>query len=318
LRRLLVFGTGAAVIGILLTIVAFYEAYLIVSSLQTELGNVVTNQTLLLEDATLEAVFLGVMVALGYGLISKGLDGIRKQELLELEEPAEELAAREVGSIGMVVTQLPSRPMTKKAVVTTSKSEQGSSTQGAFKSSTTSAASTMGAASGSPRTDQQARTSSDQKKSDWLYSLEAESKTKAIDTNQVQGPPLQTQSAVSASPDMDQSSTTTAVTDGGVTPMVAPEPEKMEDSKSGEITWEGGAPPALEGVEVLPEPSVHGAEAAMMESPTEASGEVGVNSQPAQAYVSGPAVSADVPVKRKRGRPKGSKSSKPPVVPESS
>jgi hypothetical protein len=95
LRRLLVFGTGAAVIGILLTVVAFYEAYLIVSSLQRDLASSINNQTLLLEDATLEAVFLGVMVALGYGLISKGLDGIRKQELLELELPAEEMLALE-------------------------------------------------------------------------------------------------------------------------------------------------------------------------------------------------------------------------------
>jgi len=317
LRRLLVFGTGAAVIGILLTIVAFYEAYLIVSSLQSELGTV-TNQTLLLEDATLEAVFLGVMVALGYGLISKGLDGIRKQELLELEEPAEELAAREVGHLGTVVTQLPPRPMTKRAVVVSTKSEQDSSTQGAFKSSTTSAASTMGAASGSPRTDQQARTSSDQKKSDWLYSLEAESKTKPFDTNQVQVTPLQAQGAGSTSSIMDENSLATSATDAGVTPMVATEPEKMADSKSGEITWEGGAPPALEGVEVFPEPSVHGAEVAMMESSSGASGEVGGASQQVQVDVAGPAASPEVPVKRKRGRPKGSKSSKAPVTDKSS
>ncbi len=95
MRRLLVFGTGAAVIGIVLLIVAFYEAYLIVSTLQKVVTTTV-NTNALLEDAALEAVFLGVMAALGYGLVAKGLDGIRRQELLEMEGPVREYSRERV------------------------------------------------------------------------------------------------------------------------------------------------------------------------------------------------------------------------------
>jgi hypothetical protein len=94
LRRLLLFGTGAAVIGIVLLIVAFFEAYIIVSSLQKEVGLNAGNTNLLLEDATLEAVFLGVMAALGYGLVAKGLDGIRREELMEMEGAADRTYGR--------------------------------------------------------------------------------------------------------------------------------------------------------------------------------------------------------------------------------
>jgi hypothetical protein len=89
LRKLLFFGTGAAIIGILLLLVAFFESYLIVSTLQKQFGESAINTSLLLEDATLEAVFLGIMAAIGYALISKGLDGIRREQLLEAEGTAE-------------------------------------------------------------------------------------------------------------------------------------------------------------------------------------------------------------------------------------
>ncbi|MGA2666074.1 MAG: hypothetical protein ABSF83_14130, partial [Nitrososphaerales archaeon] len=95
MRRLLAFGTGAAIVGIVLLVVAFFEAYIIVGSLQTQLANnTVSNTNALLEDATLEAVFLGVMAALGYGLVAKGLDGIRRQELLEMEGTAQDRFGR--------------------------------------------------------------------------------------------------------------------------------------------------------------------------------------------------------------------------------
>ena len=115
MRRLLVFGTGAAVIGIVLLIVAFYEAYLIVSTLQREVGNQLTNTNLLLEDATLEAVFLGVMAALGYGLVAKGLDGIRRQELLEFEGSAK-IYGREQMQIREDRSQSGTRPTTMAGV----------------------------------------------------------------------------------------------------------------------------------------------------------------------------------------------------------
>ncbi|MDA4113600.1 MAG: hypothetical protein OK474_06115, partial [Thaumarchaeota archaeon] len=86
---LLFFGTGAAVIGLLFLVVAFWESYLIVSALQKQLGQTVIDTTRLLEDAALEAVFLGIMSGVGYALISKGLDGIRREELLEAEGVAE-------------------------------------------------------------------------------------------------------------------------------------------------------------------------------------------------------------------------------------
>jgi hypothetical protein len=89
MRKLLFFGTGAAVIGLLFLVVAFWESYLIVSALQRQLGQTVIDTTRLLEDAAFEAVFLGIMAGIGYALISKGLDGIRREELLEAEGVAQ-------------------------------------------------------------------------------------------------------------------------------------------------------------------------------------------------------------------------------------
>jgi hypothetical protein len=100
MRKLLFFGTGAAVIGILFLILAFYESYLIVNALQRQLGQSVIDTTRLLEDAVLEAVFLGIMAGIGYALISKGLDGIRREELLEAEGVAQVTFGRQ---------QIPSR-----------------------------------------------------------------------------------------------------------------------------------------------------------------------------------------------------------------
>jgi hypothetical protein len=94
LRRLLFFGTGAAIIGILFLCIAFYESYLIVSTVQRQLNQSAVDTTRLLEDAALEAIFLGIMAGIGYALISLGLDGIRRQELLEAEGSAEVIFGR--------------------------------------------------------------------------------------------------------------------------------------------------------------------------------------------------------------------------------
>lgn len=75
--------------GIVLLIISFAVAYSIVTGLQNTLGGSLSSanpSTGPLVYATFEAVFLGVMAALGYGLITKGLDGIRRQELLEAGE----------------------------------------------------------------------------------------------------------------------------------------------------------------------------------------------------------------------------------------
>ena len=83
-------------------------------------------------------------------------------------------------------------------------------------------------------------------------------------------------------------------------PQYVREPVKMEESKSGEVVWEGGAPPSLEGVESFLEPSNHGTEAAVGETPSVTLPSIEPNVQDNQ----GEAAAAP---KRKRGRPKGSK-----------
>ena len=96
MRRLLVFGTGAAVIGTLLLITAFYETYLIVNGLQSHLNSAIASTSNnLLEASSLEAVFLGIMAALGYVLIAQGLEGIRKQELVDMQRGAATLSTAE-------------------------------------------------------------------------------------------------------------------------------------------------------------------------------------------------------------------------------
>ena len=288
MRRLLVFGTGAAVIGILLTVVAFYEAYLIVSSLQKDLSTI-TNQTVVLEDATLEAVFLGVMVALGYGLISKGLDGIRKQEMLELELPAESFLAEEGNEAKQNIARRNIRQQARRAPVQVVKQVDGPS-------------STMIQDAPLPQRVQQVQPApvSNRGRSVWQPTREPEVQSE---------PPM---AATTASPQqLDVSEPVQAIPEPAMqVPQYMPEAAKTDDSKSDEIVWEGGAPPALEGVEVLPEPSEASQQPAAFDSSTATSQQADVTPEQVQpGGQEGSMPPVDAP-KRKRGRPKGSKSAK--------
>lgn len=128
MRRLLAFGTGAAIAGIGLLVVSFIVAYFVVTSLQTDLSNIggAAAATGPLEYATLEAVFLGIMAAIGYGLITKGLDGIRREEQLERSEVWTEpmfqptMQATQPGQKG----QTPARPVASAERVMTGKPRQ--------------------------------------------------------------------------------------------------------------------------------------------------------------------------------------------------
>jgi hypothetical protein len=78
-----------------------------------------------------------------------------------------------------------------------------------------------------------------------------------------------------------------------------------EGAQQGQVVWEGQAPPALGGVEVLPDPESHGA-AAALEPQT---------SQPgwtSEQQLTQIGADPNAPPKRRRGRPKGSKSAKKP------
>lgn len=116
MQRLVAFGTGTAIIRIAIILVAFLEACIIMAGLQHEIAtNAAINIGLLLEDTTLEISFLFVMAAIGFGLISLGLSGIRKEELLELEVSAEKGAEHSVqteNALSAIIAQLP--PLLKR------------------------------------------------------------------------------------------------------------------------------------------------------------------------------------------------------------
>lgn len=300
MRRLLVFGTGAAVIGIVLLIVAFYEAYLIVSTLQREVGNQLTNTNVLLEDATLEAVFLGVMAALGYGLVAKGLDGIRRQELLEMEGPALEYGREQV-KIREDRSQA-GRPPSPGGAGFRVRQEQTKSLHPGIKSPADKSVPydvpVMPAPwSPSPETREEE------------YAAQPAPEPSLVEERppvepQVQSPTSSITEPVSASPEatIPESSTTgqSTVPEGSTGQSSEWHPE---EPKQGEVVWETEAPPRLAGVEVLPEPATHGA-AAALNVPYDQPNEAQVQQT---AQVDTP---TGAPVKRRRGRPKGSKSAK--------
>jgi hypothetical protein len=293
LRRLLVFGTGAAVIGIILTVVAFYESYLIVSSLQRDLG-AATNQTVLLEESTLEAVFLGVMVALGYGLISKGLDGIRRQEMLELELPVEEMLRRDSNDArrNKSKSNIP-QPKQRARVQVVKQTDGASST----------------VIQDAPVEQREQRVPSTpppaQPRSVWQPSREPEVQSEPPMTATTASPQqLDTSEPIQASPEPVSESPAMEV------PQCTPEAVKTDESNSEEMGWEGGPPPALEGVEVPPEPSVYGAQPAAFDSSTSTSQQTDSTSEQVQVNAQEASIIPVVAPKRKRGRPKGSKSAK--------
>lgn len=276
LRRLLAFGAGAAVIGLFLLLVAFFESYIIVSQLQGELANQTAgNVNIILEDATLEAVFLGVMVALGYGLISQGLSGIRKQEMLELEKSEEDemVRARVMAKIARERAAEKERAAGIRHLVTS----QGIEAQDAAKSpspETPAPSSEPSPPVGSPvAPEAPAPVAAEAPQMSWQSST-------ASSPAQVETPPETRDQPTPVEP----------------SPEPSPAPAASDVSPSGvpEVVWEGGPPSKLEGVEVLPEPPDHGVYSAP-EPPVTASTETEPPAEP------------PAPPKRGRGRPKGSK-----------
>jgi len=314
MRRLLVFGTGAAIIGILLTTIAFYESYLIVSSLQKELGNSITNQTNLLEDATLEAVFLGVMVALGYGLISKGLDGIRKQELLELELPAEEILTNERAILSQNAARQSGREATRKTPPPSGTASQGTASQMQVNRNAGPSSSTVPEVKSADQSGGQTKTLSEkgQTKSrwqspSWLRSSEPQAEpAPTIILGPPPSQPAETVEPVESKPKSGENAV--RIPQGLQASQGGGEATNMAENKPDEVVWEGGAPPALEGVEVLPESSPSGDNVS--------TGQPLIVVPPAtESVVPEGQETGSVLPKRKRGRPKGSKKVKS-VTPE--
>jgi len=280
LRRLLVFGTGAAVIGTLLLIFAFYETYHIVNTLQSYLtgaaGGASSN---LLEDSTLEAVFLGIMAGLGYLLIAQGLEGIRKQELVDMQRGTAKLAAGGQRLRSPYAEGQGERPSGWRSVL----SPQGGVAQ-------------MSGGSG----EQQPPPSGSEAQR--AYSSSSQPQTPSSSGSEAGKGKMVAEEPLRSQPGQTPSTTPPAVEKGTEPTSVTLSPEA---SGSGGVAWEGGPPTPLEGVEVVPEPpvyrdwpaaslrAVHAAHAA---EPTEPAPSEGVQEGTTPA-----------PRKRGRGRPKGTK-----------
>jgi hypothetical protein len=299
LRRLLAFGTGAAVIGLFLLLVAFFESYIIVGQLQNELANQTSaNVNVILEDATLEAVFLGVMVALGYGLISQGLGGIRRQEMLELEKSEEDemVKARVMAKITRERAAEKERAAGIRHVVTS----QGMETK--------------------PRAEATAPETPVPPEASvpvpippvWSPQVPAEAPEPIVagtpqSLSQVTWEPSSTvpetpksspaQPVPAEQPPDQKSAPLEPAPASQSAPLPTPGPAAAPAPEAPEVVWEGGAPAKLEGVEVLPEPPEHGVYSAA--------------SRPSVAPEPEQPAEAPAPPKRGRGRPKGSKKKAP-------
>jgi hypothetical protein len=337
LRRLLVFGTGAAVIGTLLLITAFYETYVIVNHLQSSLNTAISaTSNNLLEDSSIEAIFLGIMAALGYVLIAQGLEGIRKQELVDMQRGTTR------GSVGQPRSRVPSapaqgeRPRGWRSVL----SPQGGIAQ--------ESATTADELSIPPKAEPQKKFSFSsqaqapvpaQTTADRLANVSTsspENDAEAVQstpvsvtpgepdvTERVESHDFEVKQEVSADdePSITRGEETTPwYTPSAETPS-APEQRPSSDESpsittSGEsgVTWEGGAPAPLEGVEVLPEPRTY--EPATYGSPMGSSFTSTQTTPPTESIqvVTGqePSPDQEIPAqKRRRGRPKGTKKKQP-------
>jgi hypothetical protein len=330
MRRLLVFGTGAAVIGILLLVVAFYEAYVIVNDLQSNLSAGTTSpSTNLLTDASLQAVFLGVMAALGYALIAKGLDGIRKQELVDIQKGT---AARIAQVRPRSRAAMPSREAQLQAMIGEGAAQEaipagavvlpGPETSSMYSTLDAGAAETPTKPDVEVTPPATAVPSEVQVEPALIWQQVASSKaveTTAREPVQASGrarPPVE-QVRPEPEPEVAPTPTQTPVAESEPAPVSPMEPVTQPDASSlktaetNQVAWEGGAPESLKGVEILPEPATHGATATFEEvaaTPT-------VEPEPSGDELSQPAVVKAAPGtasrKRQRGRPKGSTKKKP-------
>jgi hypothetical protein len=310
LRRLLYFGTGAAIIGILLLLAAFYASYAIVANLQNELANN-TNVNLVLEDATLEAIFLGVMASIGYILVNQGLSGIRREEMLDIEGSVEEAVAARQERIRVKGV---SRPIRSTRGPPESAKMEPSPQNGGDEDMP--APVVVAAASPSPQTPTVASSTA---QSQVMASKAAEPTGFSWTTTPVEAPkpvaeeppqavyvpPAPAPIAATPAPEPPAQP---AVIEAASSPEIAGKAEMpavqsppveapAPATAPAAVVWEGGPPPKLEGVDILPEPPEHGV--LQVEKP-----DVAADETPTPDF-------APAPPKRGRGRPKGSRNKKP-------
>ena len=273
----------------MLLIVAFYEAYVIVSALEGQIASQV-NINQVLEDATLEAIFLGVMVALGYGLVTQGFNGIRRQELLELQDAAEDevVKTRVMAKIERERVVEKERKGEHRNLVTPKATETTTVTQSADSTSSSSTSSSQGTViiipqgtPSAPAEPQPAESAPEPSVSppppiypgysrDFRVSPITASDKKAEEANPGMDKPVAEPVEVSSSTSdfgnadvMPVASTEQPQALSGVSQQVGVGRAEGPEANTGrEVVWEGGPPPALEGVEVLPEPTEKTAESA--------------------------------------------------------
>ena len=333
MRRLLVFGTGAAVIGTLLLITAFYETYLIVNGLQSHLNTAITQTSNnLLEASSIEAVFLGIMAALGYVLIAQGLEGIRKQELVDMQrgtsrlsQPAQRARLPTTEAEGERPRGWLSALSPKGGVAQeqASPAEQPPPAAGSETQKTFFFSAQPPAPSGPTTTAEKLAVPSGRETKNQVVSRAPETVTPPGMNQPVASTLQEPERHVELEPSMpvDEpviiTSEQTTPTETATIEAPAMEEEKeptyvtstTETSGTGGVAWEGGPPAPLEGVEVLPEPRT----AASWVSPSARPGRAGAAESEITGQIPTPEATAnqEAPArKRGRGRPRGTKKKK--------
>jgi hypothetical protein len=351
LRKLLVFGTGAAIIGMILLVTAFYETYLIVVSLESQItSGAASTSTNILETSSLEAIFLGIMALLGYVLIGQGLDGLKKQELVDVEGNIGRLSAPQQRSrLGSTKVQ-GDRP----AGWRTALSAKGQQWQDASATVQGQPAAPQPSSELQPAAPETRRTflfgSHDQVASIPESSAEKPASLSEPETTREEvvavalepvSPPV---IDLPLNPTLQQPPVAPAIQEPerheGPTPTISPaqappaQPEQVPPTGTATpetpntegptfstdvtpapkatgtagVTWEGGAPPPLEGVELMPELADYGATT----PPTYNAPRTGhaLGSVEPDRLQEGTGVQ-EIPVKRGRGRPKGTRKKTP-------
>ena len=250
MRRLLAFGAGAAIVGIVLLVLAFGVSYYIVSDLEKTLSANLSSgagtATGPLEYATLEAVFLGIMAALGYGLVTKGLDGIRREEQMERGEVWTEpmfsptvapvtAGVQQAERVRLVKPSAPEEPPPRRSARARARPSEAPPPP---------PAPTMAAPA---QVDQTQAREPEEAAPEEVAAEEVEAGPTGAVTEPSTPVPPRTEAEVPA----EAKPTAETVT-----------PASAFDAP---LRWEGGAPEIPQGVEVLPEPEPHGAEAALAE-----------------------------------------------------
>jgi len=295
LRRLLIFGTGAAVIGTLLLITAFYETYLIVNGLQSHLNTAIANTSNnLLEASTLEAVFLGIMAALGYVLIAQGLEGIRKQELVDMQRGAASLSTAELRTRAPSAEGQGEKPRAWPSILTAKGGVAQMSDAPAEQNPPPSAA---------------------EPQKTFLFSSQTQASsstgTAAEQPASPSGSGPAEQRMRAPEPAVTMEASPVEVSSLEKTTGAASASTASKGSDDNAVSWEGGAPAPLRGVDVIPEPPTYRSWPATSLRAAQITPPVAETSEPGLVPVSEiEAGQGEPPRKRGRGRPKGTKKKK--------